>query len=187
MAATLSPDLDDWITRSSSRFDLWVVGGPSGSGKTSYCQRLIDQAQQRGWLVTGILSPGLFEGATKTAILAQDLTTGVQRTLAISRALSHPSCSDQMPAADPLCTPRWQLDPEVLAWGQTVLEAADPQADLLVIDEIGPLELHQHQGWTAAIQAIQSRRYRRTLVTLRPALLDWAYRWRPDPVICYLS
>jgi nucleoside-triphosphatase THEP1 len=184
MAATLSPDLDDWIACSTSSFDLWVVGGPSGSGKTSYCQQLIDQAQQRGWVVTGILSPALFDGATQTAILAQDLTTGIQRPLAIPRSVTD---SDQMPATNPLCTPRWRLDPEVLAWGQTVLAAADPQADLLVIDEIGPVELRQHQGWTAAIQAIQSRRYRRTLVTLRPSLLDWAYRWHPHPVICYLS
>lgn len=187
MAATLPPDLDDWITRSGSQFDLWVVVGPSGCGKTRYCQNLIRQAQQRGWVVTGILSPSLFEGETKTGILAQDLTTGIQCTLAVPRVLSHQSCSDQAPAPDPLCTPRWRLDPEVLAWGQTVLAAADPQTDLLVIDEIGPLELHHHRGWTAAIQAIQSRRYRRTLVTLRPSLLDWAYRWHPDPMICCLG
>ena len=63
----------------------------------------------------------------------------------------------------------WTFDPASVEWGQQVL-ASLPPSDLLVIDEIGPLELEMGQGLTNALDALHRADYRLALVTLRPAL-----------------
>ena len=45
-----------------------------------------------------------------------------------------------------------------------------PPCDLLVIDEIGPLELEMGQGLTNALDALRQADYRLALVSIRPAL-----------------
>jgi len=65
----------------------------------------------------------------------------------------------------------WTFAPESVAWGQQVL-ASLPPCDLLVIDEIGPLELELGQGLTSALDALRHAAYRLALVTLRPTLVN---------------
>ena len=51
--------------------------------------------------------------------------------------------------------------------------------DLLVIDEIGPLELLHGEGWTAALPLLNSPVYRVGLVVIRPELVETACRQLP--------
>lgn len=152
---------------------LWIFTGPIGVGKTSLCLRLIAEAQSRGWDVAGILSPGVYQEGHKVAIDAVDIRSGERRRLAWrmegeERGVIH--------------TQEWQFDPETLHWGNRVVETAVP-CDLFVVDEIGPLELEQGAGWTAALSAIATRAYRLGVVVLRPALLALAARWSPAHVL----
>ena len=72
---------------------------------------------------------------------------------------------------------RWVFDEAVLAWGDARLAAATP-CDLLVVDELGPLELDEGRGWTAGIAAVDSGDYGAAIVVVRPALLERARaRW----------
>lgn len=140
---------------------IWVLSGPIGSGKTTLCGALVAQARDRGWDVAGLLSPAVFEGESKSGILAEDLRTGETRLLA--RAAPHPPFDLQLG--------NWYFDRSSLAWGNRVFEASLP-CDLLVVDEIGPLELVQGAGWSAALTALRRGAYRLALVVVRPALLD---------------
>ncbi len=60
---------------------------------------------------------------------------------------------------------------DVLAWGNVVFKNSVP-CDLLVVDELGPLELEHQLGWVAALEAIHSHAYQVCLLVLRPELVS---------------
>lgn len=153
--------------------DLWIITGEFGAGKTRWCQRFLELARQAGWNAAGILSPGLFEDGRKVTIEAVDVRSGERRRLATRRraedcALIH--------------TREWLFEMDTIRWGNTVVQQALP-CDLLIVDEVGPLELLQGQGWVAALEAIASRAYRLAVVVVRPSLLPIAEKWQPQAVI----
>ena len=130
----------------------------SGMGKTTACLRAVELAQARKLKVAGVLSRPVYQGQVKTAIALRDISTGQARILA--RA-NHAGEGPRVGV--------WTFDSASVAWGQQVL-ASLPPCDLLVIDEIGPLELEMGQGLTNALDVLRSADYRLGLVTRRPAL-----------------
>jgi nucleoside-triphosphatase THEP1 len=89
----------------------------------------------------------------------EDVSTGHRRPLA-----------ERFCATDGPTTESWHFHADGLAWGASVLCRAT-LCDLLVIDELGPLELVQDKGWTVGLDLLRDSRYRLTLVVVRPALL----------------
>ena len=143
---------------------LVIVTGPRGGGKTTWCHALVDEARARGYAVAGVLSPHVIADGARVAI---DLTTvgGERRRLAVPRhrAPNHSSC--------------WLFNEATLAWGNDVLRHSPP-ADVLVIDELGPLEFEQHAGLTAGLALVDAHHHRLTCVVVRPRLLSLALlRW----------
>jgi nucleoside-triphosphatase THEP1 len=153
--------------------EIWIITGTRGAGKTTLCRRLVNAARQAGWQVSGLLSPALFEEGIKTGILVEDLRTGEQRRLA---SVNHGQTAQ-------LATTGWVFDPANMAWGQTVFQSATP-TDLLLVDELGPLEMVRGQGWTAALQALDVAQFELALVIIRPELLEKAQsRWQIARII----
>ncbi len=137
-----------------------VLTAPSGMGKTTACQRLVDLARGKGLQVAGIVCPPVYRGQEKVAILLCDVSTGNAMRLA-RRAIE----------GDRPTIGRWVFEEEVVAWANRLLENAEA-CDLLVIDEIGPLELERGVGLTAALHALRAGRYRLAVVSLRPWLAE---------------
>ncbi|WP_322508650.1 nucleoside-triphosphatase [Anaerolinea sp.] len=152
---------------------LSLVTGWRGSGKTTFCAGMVQAARQAGWDVAGLLSPAGFEEGRKTCIRAEDLRTGERRLLA---SISRQSDED-------LAFGDWFFNLQTLQWGNRVLQASTP-CDLLVVDELGPLEFRLSQGWVSALEVLQRGGFRRALVVIRPELLEEARSlWRPDLII----
>lgn len=139
-----------------------LLTGDRGSGKTAVCHRLAHQARAAGWDVAGLLSPAVLDKGLKVAIDALDLRSGERRRLAHIRTAA--------PSPEELCTPAWCFDTATIAWGNQVLARATP-CDLLIVDELGTLELERDQGWTAGIAAVNTNRYRQAWVVVRRELL----------------
>jgi nucleoside-triphosphatase len=135
-----------------------VLTGARLCGKTTTCRLIATAATRRGLVVAGVLSPAVFEDNTKTAIDAVDLYTGQWRRLA-SRGSS--------PGPGGLC---YQFQPEALAWADEVIASSCP-CDLLIIDELGPLELLSEKGFTSAFEVLRYGRYRLAIVVVRPELV----------------
>jgi nucleoside-triphosphatase THEP1 len=155
----------------SSRIVL-LTGGFE-SGKTSLCLAVAQTASEAGWEVAGVLSPAVFTGDEKTGIDLLDPKTGQRCNLAVRR--------DQ--AQSNLETRRWSFLPECVAWGSQLLRDAVP-CDLLLVDELGPIEFTQNRGWVEAFDAIKSGLYRTALLVIRPWLLEQAAgRWNISRVI----
>jgi nucleoside-triphosphatase len=141
----------------------WMVTGERGAGKTSLCRLLASQARNKGWDAAGVISPGVFENGVKTGIQVED----------IRRGESHPLASLEARGPFDLPVGKWYFDRTTLAWGNQVI-ANSPPCDLLIVDELGPLELLQGDGWQAALEVLSAGSYRLALVVIRPELQELA-------------
>ena len=140
--------------------DICVITGWRGVGKTALCQKVAAQVQQAKRTVAGLLSPGRFNGETKTGIFAVDLASREMRLLATTVEGE----------IDGLQLSPWTFDPQVLAWGnQCLMQSTSPE--LLVIDEIGPLEFEMETGWWSSFEVLRRKSYQLALVVIRPEFL----------------
>ncbi len=144
---------------------LFIITGSQGAGKTTFCDLIIQSAREAGWKPAGLLSRPIIEGAQRTAIQAEDLRGGESRRLAVRS--DEPS----------LWSKHWKFDPSALEWGDQILAASTP-CDILVVDELGPLELERGGGWQSGLAAVDSGQYAIALVVVRAELLGEALlRW----------
>ncbi len=139
---------------------LFVLCGASGTGKTTLCRDTAALLKASGAKVAGILSPPEFTEGRKTGILVQDIRTGEQRRLA------EPALSKEASAGL-----GWRFDLSSLKWGTDILRASTP-CEVLMVDELGPLELKQNKGWTVAWEILEARKFHTALVVVRPSLLE---------------
>lgn len=148
--------------------NLWIISGEIGAGKTILCGALVKAFRNLDWKVTGVRSPAIMDAGEKTGIAVENLATGEVRQLAVS---------DYKPDGledDPI---HWTFDPLVMAWSDQIFLNAVP-TDLLVVDELGPLEMKKGIGWINALHALDSRKYRQAILIMRPKLLALAEkRW----------
>ena len=136
-------------------------------GKTTVVGQVVELARARGYVCAGLWSPAHVVDGHKAGIEAVDLSTDERRLLA---QLATEGTGMQIG--------RYVFDPTVLAWANDVLEKAiAAQPDLLVIDEIGPLELEQGGGLAPVLEHLASGRVPRALVVVRAWLVD-AFRAR---------
>lgn len=149
-----------------------LVTGERGAGKTVFCGALVEAARTmpRPPAVAGVVSPRVYEHGDQVGIDVEDLRTGRRRRLAALRSPDEPARSE--------ATRLWRFDEEALAWGNEVLRSATP-CDLLVVDELGPLEFEEGGGWPAGLAAVDSGDFTAAVVVVRPRLLPEARRRWP--------
>jgi nucleoside-triphosphatase len=163
------------ISKGKSFQQLYLLSAASGAGKTTWCLEFVLQSHKQGLIVSGLLSPAVFNGGQKNGIDLLDLATQERRRLAF-----RPSSNQ---GETGLVTGAWCLDRDTLTWGNQCLRKQD-DADILVMDEIGPLEFIHGKGLLAGLKLIDSGSYRLAIVTIRPSLLETAQqRWPHSQVI----
>ena len=74
------------------------------------------------------------------------------------------------------------MDEAVFAWGNQIISGLKDE-DVIIIDELGPLELEDGYGFQEALHLLDEGRYRTAFVVVRPALLPLAQlRWSNSQV-----
>jgi nucleoside-triphosphatase THEP1 len=155
--------------------NILLVTGESGSGKTQFCASVINTLKRddlRKATIRGILSPARIQHGEKLGIQAMNVATSEHKNLA--------ELNNGEPGTT--STKRWRFDPKVLAWCNAILSKATP-CDMLILDEIGPLELERAEGFTVGLEAIDSGDYKLALVVVRPHLLKAALEHWPEAEI----
>jgi len=184
---------------------LFILTGDIQTGKTRWLIRLIEELETHGASCHGVVSPGIWrktqteDGSTcfeKLGIEAVLLPQGERFTFARRRDLVLAECD---------CVPNWQSMKAGLGWAipDTVLDAVNNHFDrlapeaalaieqqeragaqarsnnsgLLVVDELGRLELIDNRGLTSALRRLKagpSSLYGTALAVVRSHLLDQA-------------
>jgi nucleoside-triphosphatase THEP1 len=156
--------------------NLWIVTGTRGCGKTKFCYEILQTARQSGWDAAGLLSPVAFKDGVKDSIWAEAIQSGEKRLL----AAAHPQSETDLVFGN------WYFSRKTFEWGNQVLQSSIP-CDLLVIDELGPLEINLSMGWMSAIDVIKTAQYRLALVVIRPELLASVQKIFQPTQIIHLS
>jgi nucleoside-triphosphatase len=152
--------------------EIIILTGKIQSGKTNFCLDLAQNAKDMGFNLAGVLSPGVFHQDEKTGIDVVNLKSWERRRLAVLRGRGQIGIE----------TRHWSFYPGIVDWGNQVLKNAVP-CDLLIIDELGPLEFEREEGWVAGVSAVDSGEYQAALVVIRPSLLKMAsQRWKVSRV-----
>ena len=152
---------------------LVLLIGDRQAGKTTTCRRLADSAHACGLTVGGIIAPAVFEQGRCAGYDVVDLATGRSTRLAVigTGGVEHVGCFNFLA--------------DGLALGKTALEhAAQTPHDLVIVDEVGPLEL-AGGGWSAQLDPLVERA-RLTLFTVRRSLITEVARgWNVSAEDCH--
>ena len=141
---------------------IGLLTGPVGVGKTTVAERVAGLARRQGVACGGLLAPAMMNGCgQKAGIWGHDLLSGERRILArTDRELGGPAVG------------AYSFDGEALAWAAGVVENAIGRCDLLIVDEIGKLELWRNAGLAPILPRLAAGEAERSLVLVRDFLLD---------------
>jgi nucleoside-triphosphatase THEP1 len=137
-----------------------LLTGKREAGKTHLCQRVVEGTRSRGYACAGVLSRPLIQDGEKVGIILVDVASREERLLATA---------DQVPGE--VRWGRYSFVSSTLTWGAELLFRATP-CDLLVVDELGPLELELGQGLVKCLDVLAEGEFALALVVVRPTLVD---------------
>ncbi|AIU70690.1 NTPase [Thermococcus eurythermalis] len=142
------------------------VTGPAGVGKTTLVERVAREVERWGYIVGGMMTKEVRRGGRRVGFKILALDTGEEGTLASLRGTSH------LPGV-PFGKYVVHVD-ELERVGVSAIRRALVEADLIVIDEIGPMEYKSDEFVRAVGEALKSDRH--LLATVHRRMAD---RFRP--------
>lgn len=146
---------------------LIVITGDTGIGKTTVCQNLVQMVRGHGYSCGGVISHKEPDGG----IAVEDIWGGRRERLAGPR-----------PLAEGPRTGRYFFYGEGIRFGTAAIENG-LSADVLFVDELGPLELRR-EGFSRAIELVNSAGARPTVLVVRKELLrQYQARLTQEPVV----
>lgn len=143
-----------------------VLTGERGVGKTTVCREVAALAAKGKHACAGILTLSQRDGNLDV----RDVRSGDERRLTLEPGADPPAPSTGLGAGQGVAQGRFCFDPETLAWGNASLSHAMP-CELLVVDELGPLEIEREEGWVAAFEALRGGDFALAIAVVRPELV----------------
>ena len=122
---------------------LFLTGQP-GVGKTSVLLRVVNALKAKGYDVRGMISGEIREQGTRVGFEITDLYTGQKGWLAHIKQPSGPQVGKY----------RVNLDDLKNIGVNSILDAIK-NADVIIVDEIGPMELHSEKFREAVIRVVE--------------------------------
>jgi nucleoside-triphosphatase THEP1/energy-coupling factor transporter transmembrane protein EcfT len=141
-----------------------VVTGPAGSGKTPLVRKVVDQLGKRGIPVAGFFQPAMLQDGEKIGFRIQNTATG--EVLDLARRVA--------PGEGRFGT-SFEFFEAGFELGRRALQEIPP-GSVLVIDELGPVELRGGGHWPAVERAVETTGLAALVVVVRrtlvPALVE---------------
>lgn len=124
-------------------YRVFITGRP-GIGKSTLFNKIVDLAKKAGCRVGGITAPEVRESGRRVGFLLVDLMSGKSVVLASVYIRRGPRVG------------RYTVNPEAGVFGSQAVERALREADIVAIDEIGPMELLLAELRSAIVKALKS-------------------------------
>lgn len=122
---------------------VFILTGKVNEGKTNFAMQVVEKLKQGGLNPAGFFSVGNTNNHKREAYSLSNIQTGLQREL----------CSFE-PGKEKVRAGRFYFDEQGIEFGrEIILKSLNQDIDLLVIDEIGPLEIND-QGWAPALEVV---------------------------------
>ena len=138
---------------------LILFTGRKHSGKTTAAERLARQVRSEGFRIAGLLAPSVYEDNRLVGFGAVDLIRDRQIKLANRRTTEDKGG-------------RWEFTREGLKLGRAALNpSAANSADLIIVDEFGPLEL-EGRGWRKEVDLLLSSTDIPVMLVVRQELVE---------------
>lgn len=133
------------FTAHANKPKVVIITGEKHSGKTTFALDLVNYLKEKGIALGGFLAPGFFVDNRRASFDMLALATGE----------TYPLCSIH-PRNGIRIGPFW-FDEKTLQIGHQLLDPAQlGAANIIFIDEVGPLELNG-DGWAAAIDKLMQQ------------------------------
>ncbi len=146
---------------------IFVLTGPVQGGKTTLVSEKTSLLREKGVKVMGFLCPGSFSEDLRSAFSLVDLETGRRVPM-----------GDVKEQKGWVKFRRFYFNPEAFVQGELWIKSClkrDP--DLLVIDEVGPMEL-EGKGWSTTLDTLAQNSSITQLWIVRQQILpDVIQRW----------
>lgn len=118
---------------------VFIIAGDPQQGKTGFVIKLIERLKKSGFIMGGFVAPGEFRNHRRHSFKLTDLKTGRSEPLC---ERVHVEVSHGVP---------FTFYPDGQQFGKQLLDPENlKDCNIVVIDEIGPLEL-QGKGWAGSV------------------------------------
>lgn len=139
--------LNKFTEESMPRDNVFLLTGPTQSGKTTLIRDTAGLLMGKGMKVRGILAPGNFQDGKRNEFFCRDISSGKEELL-----------SSRKPEKGWIPYGPFFFNPEIFAKGTaTISNALKENADLVILDEVGPVEM-KGKGWHQALELLKDRR-----------------------------
>ena len=154
---------------------IHLITGSTQSGKSTLVEKIVQALKKEQLIVRGFLSKGTMTDGVRTSFVLCDLDGSAEIPLA---------SVDPMPGWSRMG--RFSFNPDAWVQGEAMIRSAlSGNPDLIVIDEVGPLEL-QGGGWTKVLELLENAPHLEQLWVVREQILtDVMTRWNIPPENTY--
>jgi nucleoside-triphosphatase THEP1 len=152
----------------ASTCEVLILTGEKGSGKTTSLYELVKKLKNENYTIGGILATGLWKDSYRFGYDVMNIKTEEGEPLC--RAGSHDSG---------IKVGTFIFREEGIRFGRTALEISQlVDCDLVIVDEVGPLEL-EGKGWASSLDQLIGRLSCPILLVVRESLIKLvADRWK---------
>lgn len=151
---------------------IFIITGKIGSGKTTCIKKLTEKLKSENISVGGIYTSRIMENGKTTGYMMVDISTGYKEKL-----LDINGNGNQKKIGN------YYICEEVIERGNLALQQTNAQ--LMVIDEVGKLELNGG-GWAEMLGKLLVSRQNQLLISIRKEVLNEVTdKWNITPVMIY--
>jgi len=150
---------------------IHVLTGPVQGGKTTLVAEKVAQLKDSGIRVEGFLCPGTMTGRRRSDFTLMNIGSGQKVAMGSEAQMT-----------DWIKYRRFFFNPDAFSEGSLwIKKALAEQADLLIIDEVGPMEL-EGMGWSDILDFLENKTDINQLWIVRQEILpEVTRRWNiPD-------
>ena len=167
--------LDSFMEIEKSRKPVFIITGQINQGKTSLTRDVVAELMKKSLRVNGFLTIGNTNDTSRNSYFIRVLNTGVEENL----------CSTKIDKQKPNYGRFYFEEQGILAGRRIIEQSLTTSLDLLVIDELGPMEIN-NKGWAPAIEKVVKQNAVAQLWVVRKKLVNPVMRkWNIGNVIVF--